>query len=211
MTPGHSHLKIKAVTRSRQIPPCNTKFLETASRNPSAYAATFTITHPLIPSQEGKPATQSPHFQEESNIQISSLERGRGCVTSGHCHLKIKAVTRSRQTPPCNTKFLEATSRNTSAYAATFTVAHPSIPSQEGKPATQSPHFQEESNIQISPLERGGGCVTPGHSHLKIKAVTRSLTSTTPTAIFPLRDRKNKPLTLRFQTHRPRQTNTRKQ
>ena len=48
-------------------------------------------------------------------------------------------------------------SKNISAQHATFTVTHPSIPSQEGKPATQSPHFQDESCTPISPLERGPG------------------------------------------------------
>jgi len=84
--PEHSYLKSKAATQSRQIPPRSTKFLETVSRNPSTHAAPLTVTHPSIPSQEGK----YPHATNLSlpkRTQLPNLpvpERGRGCVTPVH-------------------------------------------------------------------------------------------------------------------------------
>ena len=54
----------------------------TAAKIISAQPAFFTITHPLIPSLEGKPHTQPIHYQQKSNFKISPLERGRGCVTA---------------------------------------------------------------------------------------------------------------------------------
>ena len=64
ITPKHSHLKPKTSTRSRQTPPRNTKRLETVSRNSSAQHATFTVTHPSIPSLgRGNTTPQTTHFQ----------------------------------------------------------------------------------------------------------------------------------------------------
>ena len=39
-------------------------------------------------------------FNKKISTRTSPLERGRGCVTPAHSHLKPKAVTRNRQTPP---------------------------------------------------------------------------------------------------------------
>ena len=75
-----------------------------SSKNTSTFAAPLAVTHPFIPSLEGKPSHQTSHYQQESSDQTSPLERGKGCVTSAHSLLKSKASTRSRQIPPHNTK-----------------------------------------------------------------------------------------------------------
>ena len=142
----------------------NTRNQQTASqKNTSSQTSPLTITHPFIPSQEGKQTQQSTNYQQESSIQISPLERGWGCVTSEHSHLKPKQPLKPTDTAYPNS------SKNTSIFAAILTITHPFIPSQEGKQTQQSTNYQQESSIQISPLERGWGCVTSEHSHLKPK------------------------------------------
>ena len=136
--------KSKTSTRSRRIPPRNNKLPETAYRNILSPAALLTVTHPLIPSQEGKHTTQTSNYQTKSSIQISPLERGWGCVTSEHGFLKSKTSTRSRQILPRNNKLPETAYRNILSPTSLLTVTHPLVPSQEGKPPTQPTHYQKE-------------------------------------------------------------------
>ena len=99
-----------------------------------------------------------------------ALQRGWGCVTPVHCHLKPKAVTQSlRNTSSPNR------SKNISPHTAPLTITHPSIPSREGNPTRhKSLITNKKTAFQTSPLERGWGCVTSVHSFLKSKATTQS-------------------------------------
>ena len=88
VTPKHSHRKTKAVTQSQETQPH-----QTVAKSISSQPAPLSITHPFIPSLEGKPHTQPIHYQQKSNFKISPLERGRGCVTPKHSYLKSKTTT----------------------------------------------------------------------------------------------------------------------
>ena len=95
-----------------------------SSKNTSIFAAPLTVTHPSIPSQEGKPPHHKPLITKKKTAsQNSPLERGRGCVTPVHSHLKPKQPLKP------NRHLL----KNTSSQTSPLTVTHPFIPSQEGK------------------------------------------------------------------------------
>ena len=82
MTSRHCHLKSKAATQSRQIPPRSTKFLETVFRNPSTHAAPLTVTHPLNPLSRGEPDTlKSLITKKNAASKISPSQRGVGGVS----------------------------------------------------------------------------------------------------------------------------------
>ena len=57
----------------------------------SSQPAPLTVTHPSIPSQEGKPPHHKPLITKQKAVpQNSPLERGWGCVTFEHSHFKPK-------------------------------------------------------------------------------------------------------------------------
>ena len=87
---GVSRLRIASQTKNIHPKPTNRTSKNSSKNIPTA---PLTITLPLLPSQK-------TNYQTKSSIQNSPLERGRGCVTPKHCHLKPKTSTRSRQIPP---------------------------------------------------------------------------------------------------------------
>ncbi len=101
-----------------------------------------------------------------------SLQRGGGCVTSAHGFLKTKATTRSRQILPRNIKL------DLSQYLSLCRASHhntPLHPLSRGETPPLKPFIANKKTAsQLSPLERGGGCVMFAHSFLKTKATTRS-------------------------------------
>ena len=153
MTFVHSHLKTKAVTEADRYR------LSKQQQNNLSPAAPLTVTHPLIPSQEGKHTTQTSNYQTKSSIQISPLERGWGCVTSEHGFLKSKTSTRSRQILPRNNKLPETAYRNILSPASLLTVTHPSIPSREGKTSHSNLSLPKRKTASKAPLLRGAGGV----------------------------------------------------
>ena len=119
---------------------------------------------PLNPLSRGETPPLKPLISnKKAALQTSPLERGRGCVTYKHSLLNQKHPPKPRNTSSPNS------SKNTSAQPTPLTVTHPLIPSREGKHPTQNSHYQEGNSISISPLERGGGCVTSAHSFLNPK------------------------------------------
>ena len=81
------------------IPP-----LQTAAKIISTQPALLTVTHPFIPSQEGKSHTTNHSLPRRKHHQKPPLLRG-----AGGCHAcaqppKTKATTQSRQIPPHYTK-----------------------------------------------------------------------------------------------------------
>ena len=107
---------------------------------------------PLYPLSRGE-TSHSTHSltNEKRSIQISPLERGRGCVTSVHSLLK------SKQPPQANRHHLIKQQQNSSSQPAPLTITHPLIPSQEGKPHTQSTHYQQGTSISNLPSREGTG------------------------------------------------------
>ena len=90
--------KSKTTTQRQEIPP-----RQAAAKINSSQPAHLTVTHPSIPSQEGKHHTQSTHYQRETSTQTSPLERGRGCVTSVHSYLNQKHPPEAQEIPPLQT------------------------------------------------------------------------------------------------------------
>ena len=87
-----------------------------------------------------------PITKQNPASQNSPLERGWGCVTPVHSHLKPKRSLKLTDTAYPNS------SKNTSIFAAPLTITHPFIPSQEGKSQhTQTSHSQQESSISNLP------------------------------------------------------------
>ena len=127
--------------------------LETLSpiyRNTSAFAVSLSVTHPLIPSQEGKYHTQTSHYQTENSISKLPSQEGQGVCDACALLPKTKAVTQNLTdtTSPNNSK-------NSSSPAAPLSVTHPLIPSQEGKQTTP-PLISNKKNISKLPVpERG--------------------------------------------------------
>lgn len=73
--------------------------------NPTGIRPAFVRTVPrriqlLQQNREKNDCMQNTNYQTKSSIQNSPLERGRGCVTPKHSHLKPKTNTRSWQIPP---------------------------------------------------------------------------------------------------------------
>ena len=154
VTSRHCHLKSKAATQSRQIPPRSTKFLETVFRNPSTHAAPLTVTHPLIPSREGNHPHSTYSLPKRTQLPISPLERGRGCVTPEHSYLKIK----SNHQKPTNATSPNS-SKTCSTHPAPLSITHPSIPSQEGNTYIINHSFTNRNQHFKPPLSRGAGGV----------------------------------------------------
>ena len=147
MTPVHSFLKSKATTRSQETP----------HRNISSHTVPLTVTHPLIPSQEGKPTTpQTNHYQQKPSTQNLPSREGSGVCDVCTQPPKIK----SNHPMPRNTtsQYLfpnRAPLRNT-----------PLNPLSRGEADTpQTNHYQQEPSPQ-SPLSRGED---PHHKPLNIK------------------------------------------
>ena len=101
-----------------------------------------------------------PITKQNPASQTSPLERGRGCVTPVHSHLKPKTSTEAQQTPPQKHLIPNlAPHRNT-----------PLHPLSRGETNTLKHLIPNKKAVsQNSPLERGWGCVTSEHSHLKPK------------------------------------------
>ena len=125
--------------------------------NPTGIRPAFVRTVPrriqlLQQNREKNDCMQNTNYQTESSIQNSPLERGRGV-----CHAQaLPPQTKNKHPKPTN-----RTSKNSSKNIPTapLTVTHPLLPNQKT-------NYQTKSSIQNSPLERGGGCVTPEHSLL---------------------------------------------
>ena len=91
MTLKLSFLKSKILTDNRRITPLNTKhnFLHV-----SAYAAQLIVTHPLIPSQEGKQIHSNLSFPNRKAASKSPRPKeGQGVCDAQALPLKSKAVT----------------------------------------------------------------------------------------------------------------------
>ena len=145
-----------------------------SGKNISSHTTPLTVTHPLIPSQEGKHPHHKPLItNKKAASQISPLERGRGCVTPEHSHLKPKAVTQS----PRNTSSSNS-SKNTSTHTAHLTITHPSIPSQEGKHTHSNHSLPTRKQRQNLPYREGPGVCDVQAQLPKIKTTTRSLRNT---------------------------------
>ena len=76
--------------------------------NPTGIRPAFVRTVPrriqlLQQNREKNDCMQNTNYQTKSSIQNSPLERGRGCVTPKHSHLKPKTNTRNQQTAPQKT------------------------------------------------------------------------------------------------------------
>ena len=95
-----------------------------------------------------------PITKQNPVSQNSPLERGRGCVTPVHSHLKPKQPLKPTDTAYTNS------SKNTSIFAAPLTVTHPSIPYQEGKQTLSNISFPTKKTASKSPLSRGAGGVS---------------------------------------------------
>ena len=134
------------------------------SKNISTHTAPLTITHPLIPSLEGKPTRHKPLITNKKQaFRTSPLERGQGCVTPVHSYQNPKL-------PP------EVDRHHLKNHLIPHHVPHrntPLYPLSRGETSTsQITHYQQESSARTSPLERGRGCVTSAHSFLKSKTIT---------------------------------------
>ena len=106
-----------------------------------------------------------PITKQNPVSQTSPLERGRGCVTSEHSHLKPK------QTPETNKPHLKKTPHPKPRPSPSHT---PLSPLKRGNKHNNPLIIKQKAVSQISPLERGRGCVTPVHSHLKPKQPLKS-------------------------------------
>ena len=164
VTYAHRHLNQK------QPPKANRHHLTKQQQNHLNPPRVSHRNTPLYPLSRGETTHPIHSLPTKNSIQISPLERGRGCVTPAH------SLPNQKQPPEAN-RYFRATlnTRNTTSpnnskiisnQPASLTVTHPFIPYQEGKPHTQSTHYQQGTSITISPLERGRGCVTPAHSLL---------------------------------------------
>ena len=136
----------------------------------STHTASLTVTHPLIPSQEGKQIHSNLSFPNRKAASKSPLSRGAGGVSRPRTATQIKSnhlkstdntlqhqASRSRIPQPFNP--CRASHRNTPLKS----------PLKRGNKYTQTSHYQQERSARTSPLERGRGCVTSKHSHLKSK------------------------------------------
>ena len=118
---------------------------------------------PLNPLSRGESPRHKPLIIKKN----AAPEPPRPKEGQGVCHAQAqpptpKAITRS----PRNTSSTNS-SKIISSYAALLTVTHPSNPLSRGEINTLKhliPNKKQAS--QTSPLERGGGCVTPEHSLL---------------------------------------------
>ena len=119
--------------------PTNTT-LPNSSKIIASQPAHLTITHPLIPSQEGNlKLHKSLITKKKAPSQNSPLERGRGCVTHVHSHPnQMQTLKADRHHPK---KLLKPTNR-TSPYHTT----NHSLPRRKHHPKT--------------PLSRGAGGVS---------------------------------------------------
>ena len=96
-------------------------------------------------------------------------------MTPVHCFLKQKL---SLMFDGYCLETLSPIYRNTSAFAASLTVTHPLIPSQEGKQATH-PSLTNRKQHFKAPLSRGAGVCDACALLPKTKAVTQNLTDNT--------------------------------
>ena len=104
---------------------------------------------PTSLSKREKQYTKILTIKKKNNIPTSPLERGRGCVTPVHSHLKIKS---NHQKP---TNATSPNSRKTiSSQPAHLTVTHPFNPLSRGE-TSHSTHSlpNRKSASQTSPLE----------------------------------------------------------
>ena len=117
----------------------------------SSQPALLTITHPFNPLSRGESSTlQIIHYPKESNAPISPLERGRGCVTYKHSHLKSKASAQSsRNTTSSNSNKI------ISSQPVLLTITHPLIPSQEGNPSRHKPLITNKNAASNLPSREG--------------------------------------------------------
>ena len=112
---------------------------------------------PLNPLSRGEIPPLTPFItNKKSAFQNSPLERGRGCVTPVHSHLKTKTVTEADR---YRLAILSPIYRNTSTYAAPFSVTHPFVPSQEGKHPHSNRSLPTRKQHLKTPLSRGAGGV----------------------------------------------------
>lgn len=80
---------------------------------------------------------------------LGALQRGRGCVTFVHCFLKPKAVTQNLRDNTSSNN-----SKNISTQTSPFTVTHPFIPSQEGKPPRYKPIITNKKQAPQTSLSK---------------------------------------------------------
>ena len=151
MTYAHSYLNQKQLPEAQEIPP-----RQTAAKITSTQPALLTVTHPSIPSQEGKHHTQTTYYQQETSTRTSPLERGWGCVTPGHSLLKSKTSTQN----PRNTTSPNSSKNHLNPARAPHRDT-PLHPLSRGEISHHKPLITKNiAPSKISPLERGGGCVT---------------------------------------------------
>ena len=172
---GHAQAlppKTKAATRSRQITPCNTKRLETVSRNPSTHAATLTVTHPSIPSLEGKhPQSNHSLSTRKQRPNLPSREGPGVCDVRAQLP-KIKAVTRSLTD---NTLQYQASRNCIPQPLDPCRDPHrntPLNPLSRGETSTpQTTHYQKETSISNLPSREGQGVCDVRAQLPKIKSI----------------------------------------
>ena len=145
-----------------------------SSKNISSYAALLSVTHPFIPSQEGKHNTIPP-ITNKKTASKSPLWRGGGGVS------RLRTASQNQKQSLTFDRYLLAPLNPTNLaeeYLCLIRTSRrntPINPLSRGETSTpQITHYQQENSIKISPLERGQGCVTPEHSHRKTKATTQS-------------------------------------
>ena len=139
-------------TQSSHPKPRNTSS-PNSSKNISTHPAPLTITHPSIPSQEGKHTHSNHSLPTRKQRQNLPYREGQGV-----CHVRAQPPqTQSNYPKPRNTTSPNS-SKNISTHAAPLTVTHPTIPSLEGNPTRhQTSHYQQENSIPNLPSREGQG------------------------------------------------------
>ena len=123
VTSVHSFLKPKAVTQNLRD---NTS--SNNSKSISTQTSSLTVTHPFIPSQEGKHHTQSTHYQQETSISNLPSREGPGVCDIRAQLPKIK----SNHPKPRNTSSPNSSKIN-SSQPAHLTITHPFNPLSRGE------------------------------------------------------------------------------
>ena len=137
-----------------------------SSKNISSYAALLSVTHPFIPSQEGKPHTQHTHYQQKSSIPTSPLERGRGCVTSEH-----SCLTQNSHLRPDRYLFAQPPFAISHPHSCSSLSHTPSSPLERGNNHVTSSSLLIRNKHFKPPLWRGVG----GVSRLRIATQLKSI------------------------------------
>ena len=143
-----------------------------SSRNISSYAALLSVTHPFIPSQEGKqPRHLSLITNKKIAFQTSPLGEGSGvchaCAQLLNSKQSLEAdryhfssnLDKCSSSPNSSNMLLETVSRNTSTQTASLSVTHPFNPLSRGEiPHTTHSLSTKKQHSNLPSGEGSGVC-----------------------------------------------------